>query len=169
MSDGEIVVDVDLAHVEAGLARLHDAGHDLSAVFRASRKDLRLDQRDHAKHEQGPEGRWPALSPYTAIRRLARRGRQGSRRGRHRIGPLKLKGGRILGRLPGALDVKADRYGMIARSRAKWSGVHQDGGSTGRGQRVPARPFLWISDRLLRAVVVRIDEKLSAAWRGVGG
>lgn len=161
----ELEVNIDLAQVNAGLARLHDAGHDLAQVFRDSRKDVRIDQKDHAKHEQGPAGRWASLSPYTAIRRLGRRGAQGKRRGRHRIGPLKLKGGRILGRLPGALDVKADRYGLIARSRAKWSGVHQDGGVVGRGQRVPARPFLWISPKLLRAVVARVDERLTAAWR----
>jgi hypothetical protein len=54
----------------------------------------------------------------------------------------------LLGRLPSAILLKVGELYIRATSRAAWSGVHQGGGNAERGRRVriPARPFLWLSD-----------------------
>lgn len=137
---------VDLSWVEKALAALRRP--DLRKAWQESKKPLRADQRNHAKRQEGPSGSWPERSPLTT----ARRGTGSSSKRRR---PRKL-----LGRLPGALTSKATRSGVSIISRAKWSGIHQEGGTAGNGARIPARPFLWASQEALDAVGFVISRHL---------
>lgn len=123
---------IDTRQVEAGLVAM---GNDraVALAMRALRKPMRVDQRDHARQAEGPEGKWPARR---VLARRSRRRRLASRR-------------RLLGKLPAAITVTATKIGVSAVSRVRWSGVHQEGGPVGRGASVPARPFLWVSHELL--------------------
>lgn len=114
--------DIDVRLVDVGLAAMGDP--KLAAdIARDLKKPLRADQRDHARQQEGPDGKWPK-------RKL------GGRR-------------RVLGKLPAAIKVTARGSMVSAVSRASWSGAHQDGAVVGRGARLPARPFLWLSNELL--------------------
>ncbi|MDQ3295077.1 MAG: phage virion morphogenesis protein [Myxococcota bacterium] len=125
----------DTSSLDQALMSMSRRGKMLGQVFRDLKKPMRLDQREHAKDRSGPLGSWAARAP-TTLAKL----RSGGRRLRKRP----------LGRLTTAVTYRATRTGLMAESRVAWSGVHQEGGRVGRGSVIPARPFLWISDELLR-------------------
>lgn len=157
----DVDAKVDLRKVQNALRRLQLAGKDLRPVFAASRKNVRVDQRDHAKGEHGPDGKWPALARST----LAKKTRQG--KGRRHKGKKKRKRRvfpKMLGRLPRSFDIRFDRQRLVAKSRAKWSGAHQSGAIVGRGSRLPERSFLWASTSLLREIATRALDYLKGAW-----
>jgi phage gpG-like protein len=95
---------------------------------------MRADQRDHSKQKEGPDGKWPARKRLGSSTKKARR-----RNAR-----------KLLGKLPNAVVITASSTSVVARSRAAWSSVHQDGGRAGKGAVIPRRQFLWISDELLQ-------------------
>ncbi len=96
--------------------------------FREVAPLARADQRDHARRQEGPEGRWDARAP-------AAKGRRSRRR--------------VLGRLPGAIKVQVHPDAVQITSRVAWSNVHQEGGGAGNGAIMPERPFLWWSEEFL--------------------
>ncbi len=109
---------------------------DLRPAWKESRKPLRQDQRDHAKQQAGPGGAWAPRASSTKVR--AASGRRRSRK--------------LLGRLPTALTSRSDRKRVIIRSLVKWSISHWRGERVGHGARLPARVFLWVSDRATETV-----------------
>jgi hypothetical protein len=147
---------VDLRDVENGLRRMQLAGHNLLPVFRAARKAVRADMRDHAKQEKAPDRSWPSLAASTVRNRQARTGKQGRKRKR----PAR-RSVRKLGRLPAAFKIEITPMSLRATSRVKWSGVHQDGTA-----RVPERRFLWASPRLLRIIADKAADHLVGALQG---
>jgi phage gpG-like protein len=143
---------VSLSWVDAALHALRNP--DLRKAWREAKKPLRLDQRDHAKRQEGPSGAWPGRSPLTT----ARRSRGAGKRKRAR---------KLLGRLPSALTSKSTRTGVSVFSRAKWSAVHQEGGKAGNGARIPARPFLWASAEVLEAISYVVSRHLKLTFEKV--
>ncbi len=123
----EIATHIDLSAVEAGLRGMASQ-IPMRKTFIELKKPLRVDQKDHAKSKAGPEGAWVPRSLHTQPKRARRR---------------------LLGRLPNAVSYTTTATSLTAKSRIAWSGVHQDGGTAGRGSRIPARPFLWISSTVL--------------------
>jgi phage gpG-like protein len=99
--------------------------------FRELAPLARADQREHARQQQGPEGRWQGRDPDTVAAGKGRRRR------------------RVLGRLPGAIKVQVHPDAIEIQSRVPWSGVHQEGGGVGNNATIPARPFLWWSEKFL--------------------
>jgi phage gpG-like protein len=108
---------------------------DLRPAWKDARPVLRADQREHAKKQAGPEGAWPARSSSTRVR-------SGNRR----------RARKMLGRLPTSVSMRGERQRMIMRSPVAWSGAHQEGDRVGHGARIPARPFVYVSDRALEVV-----------------
>lgn len=162
----DVDAEIDLRDVEAGLTGMANAGRNLSPLLRRWKKPLRDDQRQHAREEEGPSGAWVPLSPWTMAKRLARKGKQGRRRRAHRQGPL-FSRKRVLGRLPSAINVISDAHRVAVVSRASWSGVHQDGGTAGRGSRIPARPFLWLSKKVVAYAADQAQRYLLAGWDAI--
>jgi phage gpG-like protein len=148
-----IGADVDIRDVNRGLRKVAEFGGNPRLILLPLRKPLRADQRAHAKAQEGSGGKWRprAASTVEAIkgrRRAARRARKAgerTRKSKRSMSP------RILGRLPGAIDVKVEGRALVARSKVDWSLAQQDGGRVGRRRRtrIPGREFLWISDRML--------------------
>jgi phage gpG-like protein len=161
---------LDVTQVERAMADVEARAKRLAPAFRELRRPLRADQRAHARDEEGPDGRWPPRSPFTEARRQARNRTVRNhrfdvlRRGeaRRRSTPKQL-----LGRLPAAILVKVGELYIRATSRAAWSGIHQYGGNAGRGRRVriPARPFLWLSDGLLRTARDVLGTYVVKGWK----
>lgn len=143
---------VDLSWVERALTGLRNP--DLRPAWKAAKKPLRADQRDHAKRREGPGGAWPARSPLTQARRSTGSGKRKRAR-------------KLLGKLPSALTAKHTRTSVSVMSRSKWSAVHQEGGTAGNGARIPARPFLWASDKLLETVAGILSKGLKVAFAKV--
>lgn len=148
---------VDLTAVDRGLDAMTRAARDLGPAFKEAKKPVRADQRQHAKERSGPDGRWAPKSRLTLAREALDRKRKGKRRG---------GGRRLLGRLPAAIVVTSDRNRVVARSRARGgiSGTHQDGGPAGRGARIPARPFLWVSDALRATLRFVFERHILGRW-----
>lgn len=120
---------------------------DLRPAWKEARQPLRRDIADHRKQQAGPDGTWPARAASTK-----ERARYGGR-------PRK-----ILGRMPTALQTLSDRRRVAMKSRVAWSAVHQEGGTAGRGSKIPARPFLWASELVLDAVAQIVVRHLKKLW-----
>jgi phage gpG-like protein len=133
----DVRAKVDLRDVQRGIDALANP-RAVAKGLRELKKPLREDQRDHARKSEGPDGRWPA--------RQAR-----SRR-------------RLLGRLPQAVRAFADRNSVSVVSKVRWSAIHQLGGRGGHGARLPARPFLWVSDGLHTKAAEVLRDAVAEAW-----
>lgn len=151
MSVGAFVsATLDIGDVEEGLAAMQRRARALGPAFRELKRPLRLDQRAHSKKREGPSAIWAPRAASTMARLRA-----GGRRAR-----------KPLGKLTGAVAYTADATAVRGTSRVLWSGVHQDGGAVGRGARLPARPFLWISDDLLGIAENTLGRALVRAYGG---
>lgn len=136
----------NISFADRALIALRDP--DLRKAFNEARNTLRLDIRDHKKQRRGPDGTWAARASSTKER--ARSGR-----GRPRV---------VLGKLPLANTSKATRRSAIVTSRVAWSKVQSAGGRVGRGARVPARDWAWISRLALDAIGYVITRHLDSMW-----
>lgn len=161
-------IDVDLRKLDKAIKRAEKAGFDLRPAFRLLRKPLRKDQKAHMAAQQGPRGKWQALAAATREKRM----RVGGRAGKHtKRGKLKKSAQRKLNRilssklLTGA-KIKVRPTAISIRAKGDWAGVHQKGGRVGRGARVPARPFMWVSDQLGRAAADAFARHLATAFNG---
>lgn len=142
---------LDARAVERGFDRMSKAGRSqLGAAFKTIRPHMKSDQRDHASKQAGPERHWVPRASSTVAKL-----RQGGRRAR-----------RPLGKLVSAITYQSSAAGVFATSRVPWSGVHQYGGRVARGSVIPARPFLWISDKLLEIAMNVIGRHVVAAFGG---
>lgn len=117
-----------MSHVDVDrvFAAFKTAAHPavVVAVARSLRGPVKVDQQNHARAKEGPDGPWK---------------------------PRKLGGRRkVLGRLPGAIRVTVTGATVAAVSKVSWSGAHQDGPTrVGHGAVVPERQFLWLSPDVL--------------------
>lgn len=141
---------LDIGDVEKGLDAMQRRSKALGPAFQALKKPMREDQKEHRKTKTGPSGSW---APRSAATLAAHHGKRKLAR-------------TLLGKLPTAVSYKATAHGVTGESKVKWSAVHQEGGSAGHGAKIPARPFLWISDKLLDLAVNIIDTALVAAFGG---
>ena len=145
MSSGPVIVRLGLSTINRVLASMRDP--DLKGAFNLARKPARQDIRAHAKAAAGPDGSWPARSPLTSVRKGKRK-----------------RARKLLGKLPAAIMTTTTRRSLILTSRAKWSGIHQDGGTAEHGARIPARPFLWASQGLAERIAGLVARGLVQAF-----
>ncbi len=157
----DLDVKIELRDVQNGLRRMQLAGANLRPVFKAVRKALRADQRDHAKKRLAPQGVWPALASSTVAHRKQRHGKQG----RKRTCPIRANV-KPLGKLPAAFTITYDASAIRGISRVKWSGVHARGGRGGRKSKIPARDFLWPSRQLLEIISRKAVDYMVTSWDG---
>lgn len=142
---------LDLKDVEKGLDAATLRSRALGPAFRALKKPMREDQRDHGKRQRGPIASWARRSPRTLAFYRSH--------GRKSIP-------RPLGRLSTAVVYKATASGLSATSKAGWSDAQQDGGTVGHGVKLKARPFLWISTKLLDIAEETFERTILAAYGG---
>lgn len=143
-------VTVNLQGVVAGLRGMMKV--DGRKVFRDARKPFRADLRDHAVKQTDSDGKWAPRAPATKERMA--RGRRGKRR----------RGGRLLGRLPGAMTVTIGADFIRGVSRVAWSQSQNKGGRVGNGSRLPARRFAWLGRTIVRQVRDLWNQALKRAW-----
>lgn len=159
-------VDVDVRDVVQGMDALVRRGRDLRPVFRELRTPFRADLKNHFGERAGPDGAW---APYAAstLERF-RRGRGNVRRRGARKGQVTKRGARRLanqlGRLKSSFIFRAGRKDLEAVSRVPWGGVHQFGGSAGRGAQIPSRTFAWVSDTFALAAATQIRDYILEVW-----
>lgn len=142
---------VDVSDVIDGLDKLGSRAKTLGPAFRALKVAMKADQREHRDEQAGPEGKWAPRAASTIA----------AAKEHHKRLPR-----RILGRLTTAISYRAMAEALIGESRVKWSLSHQEGGIVGRGARLPARPFLWMSDQFLSFGEWVFANVLERAWKG---
>lgn len=145
-----VVVTIDVSDTLEGLRGI---SYGQFKRFHRLDKPMREDQKQHGRLKEDSDNKaWPA-------RRQAIRQRAGRRKGK----PIRPKGRarRLLGRLaaPGSWRKLQSRYSIVFQSRASYSEAHQDGARIGNGATLPAREFLYASDRFL---------DFAAEWLGDG-
>jgi len=127
------------------------AGKDLRPVFKLMKPVLRVDVGVHFARSMAPDGAWPGRSQASWQRLRHTKGntyRKGKRKGALNAKGLK-RFRNQLGRLKGAYRFKLYSHRMEMISRVPWAGVHQHGGTVGRGSRIPKREFMWASRQSL--------------------
>lgn len=126
----QVHAKIDLTDVERGFTAMARVSY--AKVFRELRPAMKQDTRDHVKARSGPDGGWPPRAAATMAR---------LRRSKRRTRPM--------GRLPSIVSYRASARGLVGQHRLLWSGVQSYGGVVGNGAKLPARPFLWMSDEFL--------------------
>lgn len=130
-------VNIEIDEVVDGLDATGKRAHRLGPAFVEIKAAMKLDQREHREQEMGPDGKWsPRKASTLKSEKLHHKGR---------VVPRK-----ILGKLPTAVTYKAIGSGAFGESKIRWSESQQGGGRVGKGAMIPARPFLWVSDKLAR-------------------
>jgi phage gpG-like protein len=157
---GAVAIDVNVDDPMEGLRGMERRAKKFAPAFKALRKPLREDQREHARDESGPDGKWPARSPKT-IERLRARPRGRTPKGRRRRA-RKLR--KLLGRLPSQLRMRFNGTGVWAISRVKWAQAHRDGATVARGSRLPARDFLWLSPKMIDVATETLVQHVYGGW-----
>ncbi len=146
-------VTVSIVEVERALDRVGRFGMDMGKIHEALRRPLMRDQREHRSKQTGPGGAWRPLSPFTIEKQKAQARRKGKRRPRL-----------MLGKLPTAFKIEVTRQSLKLTSRVKWSGAHQEGNSA---DELPARPFFWLSPKVMREFVAIIEKTAGKTWMGM--
>lgn len=138
----------DLTFVERSIRELERRGQDLKQPLRVIRKEMRLDQVDHARGREGPDGKWPARAAATVAK-----ARKGSGRAR-----------RPMGRLTSAIDYIAEQRRVVGISRVPWYSAHAAGDTVGHGAKLPVRIAFWISDKLIDTSAKVLGRFLVNGW-----
>lgn len=126
-----VTTKADFGDVVAGLRAVRGA----QPPHRVLKQFVVADQRDHAKKRSGPDGTWAPRALSTVRKMRLERVRR-----------------RPLGKLvtAGAVRYSANRRAIIGESKIPGISVaQQEGARVGRGVTLKARPFLWLSARLL--------------------
>jgi phage gpG-like protein len=143
----EATIDLDLRTLDAGLNGIRRAGRDLSPVWDELAPLMKQDQKEHHRLQVGPDGPWPGFSAASKARRPKRK----------RIFSARMRNAFIIDESPREL---------AAIHRVPWAHVHQEGGTAGRGSRIPARPFIYMSGKFLGIAIPAIADHLAAGWLG---
>jgi phage gpG-like protein len=147
---------VDLTDVEKGLRSLAKTGGDVAETLKLLTKPLRDDQREHGRQMIGPGGeKWKPRAASTVLRARVAKGKK------------RIKGAnrKLLNSLPNrTVQIRQSGDSLIAYSKVPWAGIHQHGGTAGRGAKIPARPFLWFSFEFLSLARRLVIKRLMHAW-----
>ncbi len=166
-----VQIRVDEGNASATLSRVIGVAQNPAAVMSAIAGYLVTSTQRHFEKEKGPTGRWPALSPRTAEKRI----------GKRRRGTANML--RVSGRLYSSIVGESDQTEARVGTNVVYAAIHQFGGaidmharsqqahfSTGKGRKkfvkasakrktsrwitigahqvkIPARPFLYLDDQ----------------------
>lgn len=173
MSDSLLMthVDVDLDEVDQRLSNMEHRAKVLGPAFRALRRPLVNDQKDHQKKGTGPDSSWPPRSPVTEARRKARNKRTKVTKAMKTIAPKTFRRRStpraVLGRLPMIFRMVTTNLSISMVSRAPWSGAHMRGAKVGHGRKVtlPKRVYYYPSDSFLSTAKRTIAEHIVKGWK----
>lgn len=166
---------IDISDVLRGFDLMRARASDLTLVFRDLKEYLKEDIAEHFREEEGPGGAWAERAESTLERARFSMLNAPRRRGRGRaaaVGPMlrqrrtarnrKKTLGRF--RAVGAYVFKATATSLTMTPRGPWAGVHQYGGIVGHGSKIPARPFLWLSDRVINRFEESLHLHIMSGW-----
>lgn len=128
----KVEIRIDDKEVVKLFEKLRNKIKDMTPVMRDIAVVMEKDVRTHFLEERGPEGKWEKLKyrPSVNILRLT---------GRH---------------LWSTISSDFDKNKAMVGTPTEWATIHQFGGYAGRGlkAKIPARPFLWISEQALEQI-----------------
>lgn len=148
--DAFVSATIDIGDVEKGIEAMERRGRTLHPAFSELKKPMRSDQKEHGKQQRGPFGTWARRASSTI---------EAYRERRKRVP-------RPLGKLLSAVQTRANAWSVSVESRVAWSDAHQEGATVGRGVRLKARPFLWLSKKFLDTAEDVFERVLLAAYGG---
>lgn len=166
---------VDISDVLRGFDLMLARSSDLSLVFRDLREYLKDEIAEHFANEEGPGGAWVGRAASTEARAQHEMLNAPRRRGKGRavrVGPMLRQRRtlrnrkRLLGRFRavGAYFFKTTATSLTMWPRGPWAAIHQYGGIAGKGSKIPARPFLWISDDVVRRFEEALHLHIMSGW-----
>ncbi len=163
-------LELDLDEVEGAFHNMERRARALAPAFRALRRPMISDQKQHAREAKGPEGAWPPRAAATEERRRARNRRTKQTRAMRTISPRPSKRKstpkQLLGRLPMIFKMVTSALSIRMVSRAPWSGAHMHGAKVGHGRKVtlPRRWYYYLSDALVGKAREIFAEHIIKDW-----
>ncbi|MBL0142658.1 MAG: phage virion morphogenesis protein [Betaproteobacteria bacterium] len=157
----KILIEVRDEQVTRLLSRLSELGTNLRPAMNAIGEAVVNSTRLRFAESAAPDGSaWKPLAFATLIAR-SRRGRRGSR-------IVSVGSGQPLldtGQLRNSISFGASDREVVIGTPLSWSRVHQFGGQAGRGHkvRIPARPFLGISQEDRAEITAILADHLGSA------
>ena len=158
-----------------GFATMKRRAKNTRAALTKLRGPLQRDLKAHAKSQDSPDGSWPKRSKKAAKRAAGRKAtvRRGRTRGASKTRGARssirfIGGGNLLGKLPDTVIVRSRNGELSARSPVPWSGIHNEGGRAGRGSKIPARPFVFLSPKISKLAAETLNGHLLKGWRKRG-
>lgn len=141
-------VMVDTSDPDEGIVGMERRVRALGPVMQSLVKPLRDDQKNHKREKVGPDQPWAPRSAATAAAHHKKRASS------------------LLGKLPSAVQYRADAHAITATSLVAWSAAHRDGDTVGHGAKLPVRESLWISDEMAELAEKNILDSVAKAYGG---
>ncbi|MGD9539088.1 MAG: phage virion morphogenesis protein [Alphaproteobacteria bacterium] len=186
-------IEVDDAEVRQALQALQERGKSMRPLMRDIGSYMVTSTLDNFERQQSPDGKpWQLLAASTVIARLGGAKKVFTKKGSvrkpamRRMGKLKIL--QLSGRLRQSITYRADRDEVLVGTNVIYARIHQFGGeagrrlggrsrmtinglafpvgrTAGRRARIPARPFLGISERDRVAILDTMREYVAEAWK----
>lgn len=138
-------MDLDLRDLDRGFSGIKLAARNMTPVWARLRSSMKDDQLAHWTDQTGGDGAW-------APRAESTRRRHGRRR-------------KIFSkRFAKGFSVVTTPSELAAVSKIPYAAAHQFGGPVGNNAVLPARPFLYLSEKFLGFAMPRIAEHLGKGW-----
>lgn len=162
----------DFKRLKRVIRKLDLSSSELTAVNRQIGQVIKEGTIERFQSEKSPEGeKWVPLAESTLIARARKRSnklktKKGEYTKRARTIMANAKPLKDTGKLMSSLSVKANKQGVAVGTNAVQAGLMQMGGTAGRGRKVkvPARPFLGMSDEekqdIQNLLIDFIEEKI---------
>jgi phage gpG-like protein len=145
----------DMRDALAGLDAMDRQAEQKAAImFKELAKPARADVRQHQRDRKGIASSWPNRAQSTVAR--ARRKSSRKRRKGRRAG--------LLGGLPSTWKTSTNASELKLSHRVKWATIHDEGGTAGKGARIPKRQFMYWSPEFLEESVEAFAEFVMGAW-----
>lgn len=161
-------VTVDDAKIKDMLQRLSQRMSNMTPVMRDIGQELKSDSMANFKGQHAPDG--TPWQPLTMATRIGRATRLSSGKGIYtKKGAMRKGAQRIIASANALIDtgvlrasvnvLETTSSSVTVGSRIKYAAIHQFGGITGRGKkvRIPARPFIGMSESAKRNIIDRIN------------
>jgi phage gpG-like protein len=164
---------VDFSDVTRGLRLMFFRSQDLRDVFAELKPHLKDDIAAHFAEKEGPEGGWAPRAKSTQDRTSAsRRQKIKPRATWAKVGKTKTakrtvkRPLQLLGRFRGigAYQFHVEPQQLTMNAKGPWAGVQQFGGTVAHGAKIPARPFLWMSETFVEAFRAALLRHILSGW-----
>jgi len=158
-------MDLDLRDIDRATRRMLRRSRDLRRIWNRLKKPFRRDQKRHIVEQRGPDGsKFQGLATSTIQKKLTRKSY--TQKGRLRKSAQRKLGRILSAKLVSRAKMKASAKELRITAKGEMTAAHQHGGVVGKGSRLPARPFMYVDDAMIKRLQSLASKGLAHAFEG---